>query len=158
MDLTVVNLFFAGSGVRWVFAGIFGWVSCLFAREELGGCSEGCSEGREELGGCSEGCSFAREIYGCRNTGKSVPPFCHCHVRVCFLNSSEVGSLGSGRAWRLVCLLGKNWEVARKVARLLGRFMDVEIPVSQFPLSVIAMFVLVSLIHSEELGNRVEAV
>ena len=28
---------------------------------------------REELGGCSEGCSFAWEIYECRNTGKSVP-------------------------------------------------------------------------------------
>ena len=55
MDLTVVNLFFAGSGVglyggvRWVFAGIFGWCSCLFAREEFGGCSEGCSFARKDL-------------------------------------------------------------------------------------------------------------
>ena len=34
--------------------------------------------------------------------------------------------------------VGKNWEVARKVAHLLGRFMDVEILVSQFPIFVIA--------------------
>ena len=38
-------------------------------------------------------------------------------------------------------MLGKNSEVARKVAHLLGRYMDVEIPVSQFPLSVIAIFI-----------------
>ena len=63
-------------------------------------------------------------------------------VRVCILNSSEIGSLGSGRVWSLVCLLGKNSAVAWKVARF-GRFMDVEISVSQFPISVIVMFVFV---------------
>ena len=41
--VTDVDLVFAGSGVRWVFAGIYGWCSYLFAREELGGCSAGCS-------------------------------------------------------------------------------------------------------------------
>ena len=80
------------------------------------------AEGREELGGCSEG----REIYGCRNTSKSVPPFCHCHFRVCFLISSEVGSLGSGRAGRL---LGRSGRAGRllgrsgRAGRLLGRLL-----------------------------------
>ena len=89
INLLPMSILFSMAGVRWVFAGIFGWV---------------------------------------------------------FAGSG--GSLGFR-----VGLLGKNSEVARKVAHLLGRFMDVEIPVSQFPISVIAMFVLVSLIHSEELGN-----
>ena len=45
----------------------------------------------------------------------------------------------------VLVLLGKNSEVAWKVARF-GRFME---PVSQFPISVIAMFVFVF----EELGG-----
>ena len=114
-----------------MFAGIFGGVfagsgsslgfSCLFVREELGGCSEGCS--------------FAREIYGCRKV--SSPFLSFAIVRVCFLNSSEFGLFareelgGCSEGW-------EELEVARKVAHLLGRFM---VLVSQFPLSVIAIFI-----------------
>ena len=115
------------------------------------------SEGREELGGCSEGreeltpllefrfCSGRTQRLLVRLEDVEIPvsqfPISVIAiVCVCFLNSSEVGSLGSGRGWSLVCLLGKNSAVAWKVDRF-GRFMDVEIPVSQFPLSVIAIFI-----------------
>ena len=49
-------------------------------------------------------------------------------VRVCFLNSSEIGLLGSGRVWRLVCLLGKNSEVAH----LLEKNWELEILISEY--------------------------
>ena len=52
--------------VRWVFAGIFGWVFVFVCLEELGS----CLEGREELG------DF--------DTGKSVPHICHCHCSCLF--------------------------------------------------------------------------
>ena len=49
-------------------------------------------------------------------------------------------------AWEVARKVGKNSEVARKVAHLLGRFM---VPVSQFPISVIAIVRVCFLISSE---------
>ena len=66
-----------------------------------------------------------------------------------------------------LCLFGFLMVCSGRTGRLLERLLicsgrigelEILIPVSQFPLSVIAIFVFVSLIHSEELGNRVEAV
>ena len=63
-----------------------------------------------------EGRSF-REIYG---IGKSVPHFCHYHVRVVFCSGVKSVPPFCHNS-KVARLLGKNWEVARKVACLLGK-------------------------------------
>ena len=56
-----MNLFLAGSGVRWVFAGIFGLFVCSGRTRRLLGRSL---------------------VSGDFDTGKSVPPFCHYHFHL----------------------------------------------------------------------------